>query len=290
MLLMMIGVSLTTVLIINQLGPFMDYAKSAIENPNLSLNEVLGKVRDFIIITSLILLLNGLFKGAELYTNARFNQTFLRRLRSDIFDHLQRLSLDFFEGEQTGRLMSYTTNDVTKLREFLHLQFPKMVASGISLVIYLGYMIIISWKLTLLSFLVFPILLVLMQIGAKAVRKISILVQEKLADISRVLQEDIANILVKKSFTAEAREKRRFEAENRETYKAEMKRATVQAVLIPPMHFLSAIGVGVFLYLGAYVIRSGHHLAVSDLLKMVVTLWLLSDESVKLGRGYFNLQ
>jgi subfamily B ATP-binding cassette protein MsbA len=288
---LMIGTAATNLLIMTQIKVFVDNVlPNALADKSKAISEVQRIVLNFIVVIAAILLANGIFKGAELYSTSRFGQTILRRLRRDIFAHLQRLSLDFYEGEQTGRIMSYTTADVMKLREFLQLQWPKMVGGAVQVIAYLGYMLYISWKLTLLSFVVFPILIILIHLGARAIRRISIIVQEKLADISRVLQEDIANILVIKSYTGEEREKERFEVENRDTYKAEMRRAGAQAVLIPPMQTLGAIGVGIFLFLGTRTVRAGGELTAGDLVLVVLLLYQLSVEAVKFGRGYFNLQ
>ena len=290
-LLLMIGTAATMLLLMRQLQVFIDdILPNALADKTRELAEVQHIVFGFILIIAAILLINGAFKGAELYGTSRFSQSILRRLRRDIFAQLQNLSLDFYEGEQTGRIMAYTTTDVMKLREFLQLQWSKMLESSVLIIGFLAYMLYISWTLTLESFVVFPILLFLIQFGARAIRKISTLVQEKLADISRVLQEDIANTLVIKSYTGEEREKERFEAENRDTYKAEMRRAATQAFIIPPMQTLAAVGVGIFLYLGTRAVRSEEGLSAGNLVLVAMLLYQLSTEAVKLGRGYFNLQ
>lgn len=290
-LLFMLGNAATNALMIYQSKVFVDtIVLESLGDDTKAVDEVLRVVSRFVIVLSLILLANGIFKGAELYSVSRYGQTLLRWLRRDIFGQVQKLSLDFYEGEQTGRIMSYTTTDVMKLREFLQLQWPKMIQGTLQVLIYLGLMLYISWRLTLMSFIVFPILLILIQLGARAIRRISTVVQEKLAEISSVLQESIANILVVKSFTAEEHEKARFEKENRETYKAEMRRAGVQALLLPPMQFFAAFGAGIFLYIGTREIRMGVSITPGDLVTVVVLLQQLSTEAVKVGRGYFNLQ
>jgi len=287
----MIGNAATNALMIYQSKVFVDSViLESLSDKSKPIAEVLSVVSGFVLLLSIILLVNGLFKGAELFTVSRYGQTLLRWLRRDIFGQAQKLSLDFYEGEQTGRIMSYTTTDVMKLREFLQLQWPKMIQGTLQVLIYLGLMLFISWRLTLMSFVVFPILIILIQLGARAIRRISIVVQDKLAEISSVLQESIANILVVKSFAAEEHEKARFEVENRATYKAEMRRAGWQAVLIAPMQFLAAAGAGIFLYLGTREIHMGKSITPGDLVTIVVLLQQLSTEAVKVGRGYFNLQ
>ena len=158
----MIGNAATNALMIYQSKVFVDSViLEGLSDKSKPLAEVLSIVSGFVLLLSIILLLNGLFKGAELFTVSRYGQTLLRWLRRDIFGQAQKLSLDFYEGEQTGRIMSYTTTDVMKLREFLQLQWPKMIQGALQVLIYLGLMLYISWRLTLMSFVVFPILIIL---------------------------------------------------------------------------------------------------------------------------------
>ena len=140
-------------------------------------------------------------------------------IRNDLFRHIHNLSIGYFSNERTGNLISRVTNDVTVVNSGVSASFVTLVKEPFSAVIYLVLALAISWKLTLISFLAFPFAVVIISwIGLK-LHKESRILQEKMADITSVLQETIFGEKIVKAFGMEEFENRRFQGETKKYFK-----------------------------------------------------------------------
>jgi ATP-binding cassette, subfamily B, bacterial MsbA len=136
-------------------------------------------------------LLRNFFSYFQSYTMAHVEQGLMMDIRNDLFKHIHNLSIGYFSNERTGNLISRVTNDVTVVNSGVSASFVTFVKEPFSAAIYLVLAIAISWKLTVISFLAFPFALIIISwIGLK-LHKESRVLQEKMADITSVLQETI---------------------------------------------------------------------------------------------------
>ncbi len=181
----------------------------------------------------------------------------VRDLRDDLFARLMRLPLSFFHRHRAGELISRATNDVQIANKCVNVSFTNLVRDPIFVLMYLAAAVVISWRLTLIALTVLPLsLLAIVQIGRR-LRRYSHRQQEKLANLTAILQETVSGVRVVKAFAMERYETDRFWRESRRLYRDMFKIARMQSISSPLTEQLSVV-VGLFiLWYGGRQVLSG---------------------------------
>lgn len=192
----------------------------------------------------------NLFAVGQNFFMAPVEQGFIASLRDELFEHFHRMSLSYFHGERAGMLISRVTNDVTIINASIAAAINSLFRDPLALVIYLSLMIMISWKLTLAVFILFPLAgWVLSTLGNK-LKQDSQRMQERLADITSVLSETLYGIRVVKAFAMEQFEINKFKKQNR-NFKQTVIRMSRIRKLSPALTEYIGVMVGVLvLFLG----------------------------------------
>lgn len=237
----------------------------------------------------IIYLLRGLFFYGQTYLMSFIGQKVVIDIRENIYRHLQRLSLAYYEKRQTGTIMSYITNDVAALQGALVDSLIEMVTEAMTLIGSIGAMFYLDWKLSFLTFITMPLVVHAMNIFGKRMRKASSVLQARTADITSVLQEAISAVRVIKSFVREDYEIQRFNRENDYNFQAQMKAAQLMATLTPVIEFLAAIGVTVIIWFGGREVVSGE-LTAGALIAFLIYAVNISNPIKRLSRVYGNIQ
>lgn len=185
-------------------------------------------------------------------------QRVIKDVREDFFAALLRLPLTVFHQHRAGELISRATNDVQIANKTIDHSFINLVRDPLLIVTYFGVCLYISWELTLVALLVLPLSIgVIVRIG-KYLRRYSHRQQERLADVTSVLQEAVYGIRVVKAFAMEAFERRRFLRESERLFRDVYKIARTSRLSSPLSEQLSAV-VGIFIlwYGGRQVLGEG---------------------------------
>jgi subfamily B ATP-binding cassette protein MsbA len=191
-----------------------------------------------------------LFGYLQTFLMVSVEQLVIRDLRNDLFAHLNDLSLSFFHGERTGQLISRITNDVTCVRGALVATFANLFRESILTILYLGIAVWISWRLAIITLLVLvPIVFVITKIGRR-LRKRSLRIQQKIADITATLEESISGVRVVKAFGMEEYEKRRFFGHTWDYFRTAIRMEFLSALAGPVTEYLGVVGVVVVLWYG----------------------------------------
>ena len=156
---------------------------------------------------------------------------------SPSFNHLQKLSLSYFDRRKTGVIMSNLTNDVAALQTAVVDNLISFITESVTLIGSLVSMLLIDWKLTFVTFITVPVVLVIINVFGKKLRVAGHDVQGRVADITALLQEVISAIRVVKSFAREDFERKRFEDENDRNFKAVIKATKLTSLLSPMVEF-----------------------------------------------------
>ncbi len=158
--------------------------------------------------------LKNLFRFGQTYFMAPVEQGVIRDLRNELYRHFHRLSLDFFHGERAGQLISRVTYDVTVINASITAAINSIFRDPLMILIYLGVMVVLSWKLTLVAALIFPGAGYFIAHFGNRLKRDSLRQQERIADLTSLIQEGIYGARVIKAFTREQYEVARFEREN----------------------------------------------------------------------------
>jgi len=189
----------------------------------------------------------------------------VRDLRDELFAKFMSLPLAFFHRFRAGELISRASNDVQIANKCVNVSFTNLVRDPIFIVMYLGLAVVISWRLTLIASAVLPAsIFVIVQIGRK-LRKYSHRQQEKLANLTAILQETVSGVRVVKAFATDRLETDRFRGESRRLFRDMFKIARMQSLSSPLSEQLSVL-VGLFiLWYGGRQVLSGAHALPPDL-------------------------
>jgi len=227
-----------------------------------------------ILIISLILIKN-VFDYLQAYTMAYVEQGIIKDLRNDLYRHLNSLSLSYFNKTRTGQLISRITNDVTLINGGISagfvtlIKYPLLFLSSLALALY------ISWQLTLVALLILPFsLIVISSIGLR-LRKYSTRSQEKLADVTAVLQETISGARVVKAFAMEEFEIRKFMGETLGYFKALLKISRVRGLAAPVNEFLTAVVAVGILWFGGQKVLAGDVLQPEEFITFLLLVFSL---------------
>ncbi|MDZ7309518.1 MAG: ABC transporter ATP-binding protein/permease, partial [candidate division KSB1 bacterium] len=241
----------------------------------------------------LILLLifsKNLFDYLQAYFMAHVEQGVIMDLRNDLYRHLHRLSLGYFNQNRTGNLMSRITNDVTLVNNGLSASFVTLVKNPLLIAAYLGMAFLLSWKLTLVALLIVPLSLAVIGSLASRLRRASHLSQAKMADLTSVLQETISGVRVVKAFAMEDFEVRNFMRESRSYFKTLLRVTRISRLAAPITESLgAAVGVGI-LWFGGQQVLAGGSLSSSEFLLFLLAIFSLMQPVKELSTVGSRLQ
>lgn len=200
------------------------------------------------------------------------------------------LPLRFHHGRSRGDVLSRTLNDVTYSQAGLRLLLDDVVQAGLSLVVGLGFLVVISWQLTLISLVVAPPVIGVIAVFGGRIRKSAQKRQEKLGDMTQRLVEILAGIKVIKAFRAEANEEAAFTADSRKLFKRHMKVVTNRVLSRSLVEGLnSGIAIGMMVLGAGLVLRGQWGLSIGDLAAFMGVMFTTYRHPKTLAKGWNQL-
>jgi len=185
------------------------------------------------------------------------SQRTVRDLRQDLFVHLQALSLRFFDRQPHGELMSRLTNDLDTVSNTLTQSVTQLIASGISLVGITLIMILLNWRLALISLVTLPLVVLLTQWIAGHTRSGFRDQQKHLGQLNGIIEETLTGQRVVQAFRAESRAIATFESTNADLLRASLKAQIFTGLMGPVMNLLQNVGWAVVVGAGGYMAVKG---------------------------------
>ena len=245
---------------------------------------------NYIVISIIVVfIIRGMAFYGQSYLMNYVGQRVIIDIRKAVFEKLQRLSLDFYDKNKTGTIMSYVTNDVGALQSAMVENVVEMVTESVILIASIVMMIYLDWRLFLVTFSTFPVVLLFIDQFGKRIRKSGSRIQEAAADITSVLQETVSSARVIKSFVREDYEINRFEKENIKNFRANMKYAQLSATLTPTIEFVAAVGVTIILWYGGNSVIDGQ-ITAGSLVAFLTYAVNISNPIKRLSRVIGNIQ
>ena len=205
----------------------------------------------------LVFFFRGIFFYGQTYLVSYIAQRVIIDVRELLYKKLQELQLGYYEKRQTGKIMSYITNDVAALQAALVDSLIEMVQEGAILIGSIAAMFYLDWQLSLLTFITVPLIAQAMKIFGRKIKSSGTVIQERTADITSLLQESISAVRIVKSFVREAFEIDRFKQQNELNFRAQMKNVQLMSLLTPTVEFLSAVAVTLIVWFGGYEVVNG---------------------------------
>ena len=236
-----------------------------------------------------VFFLRGLFYYGQTYLVSFIGQRVIIDVREVIFRKFQRMPLAYYDQRQTGEIMSYITNDVAALQNALVDSLIELVTEGSILIGSLVMMVYLDWKLSLLTLFLIPVIGQAMKVFGRKLKSTGTVIQERMADITSLLQESISAVRVVKSFVREDYEIQRFQDQNELNFQAAMKNVQLTSLLTPTVEFLAALAVTVIVWFGGYEVVNGVMTA-GALIAFLTYAVNLANPVKRISRVYGNIQ
>jgi ATP-binding cassette, subfamily B, bacterial len=192
-------------------------------------------------------------------------------VRKYIYEHMQRLSLRYYEDKQIGQLMSRVINDTDLFEQLIAHALPDVIVNAITFIGVTAVLINLNWKLTLLSTLPIPLVLFSLQVYAKRVRPAFRARQQELGNLNAMLNDNLSGIREIKAFTRETEEAVRIDERIDTYYRSNLRALKLMATFQPFVDFTSSIGTLIVIYFGGRLVLQGV-LPVSDLVAFFLYL------------------
>ncbi|MDD4051719.1 MAG: ABC transporter ATP-binding protein [candidate division Zixibacteria bacterium] len=238
-----------------------------------------------------IAFLKNLFLYIQGFFMAFVQQSFIRDIRNRLFEQYQKLSLAYFHQNRTGQLISRVTNDVVVLNETIDIGFNHLISDTLEVIIFSAFLIILSWKLTLLAALILPVMFLFIYKVGQKLKKYSYRSQERMADVNSVLEETVGNIRIVKAFAADRFEINKFFAATSRYFKALLKMTRVR-MLATPINDMLATAAGVFIlwYAGTGILSEESSLKAEDFILFVFSMFSMIKPVKSLSNIHIKLQ
>ncbi|OED34382.1 hypothetical protein AB834_06720 [PVC group bacterium (ex Bugula neritina AB1)] len=237
----------------------------------------------------LLFFIKGIFLFFQQYLQEKVSFKIVKEIRDDAYEHLHSLSLDYFQKKHIGQLISKLTMDAQRIHEALVHGVAAIALDLLNVVMYIGITFYLNWRLAILTLIFLPILIAPIIRISSRIRKITAKSQEKLGNVTSLLQEGLMGVKEVKISCNEEREVQRFQEETAIFYKMAMKCVRRSSLLSPLMEVTVALSLAFFLIVGGRQVLSGEITPGQFLLFTVAAISLFRPLK-KLGKSYSLLQ
>jgi len=204
-----------------------------------------------------IYVVKGLARYLQSYLMAAVGERVIATIRRDLYRHLQGLSLAFFNDVHSAELTSRVILDVSRLARLSSTVLVMAVRQVGSIVALAGVMFAREWKLTLFALVAFPFIGVAVRVIGRRLYKINKRAQERIAQLTILLQESFTGTKIVKAFGRETHEQERFDGVNRRLLQLSLKNVRADEITEPIMEILGAVAIMTALWYGGYRVISG---------------------------------
>lgn len=224
----------------------------------------------FCLVLGTSIFLKNLFRYLSSYNIAPLEQGVINNMRKTLFRHLSRLSMPFFSGEQKGKVINILVSDVQIIQESVIGTIQNVISDPMAMLMVLGTMFAISWKLTLFSLVVLPLTGYFISRIAKSLKKRARSSQELLGEQITVMDEFISGIRIVKAFGSEEYERERYRKMN-DGYQTQMIGLKRRNDLASPLTEVLSIFVviTIILYGGSQIIGERGNLRPSEFIAFI---------------------
>ncbi len=236
-----------------------------------------------------VYILRGLMQFLRSYMAHLAGWGVVADVRKHIYEHLQALSLRYYEDKQTGQLMSRVINDTELFEQLISHAIPDVIVSVITLFGVTAVMMSMNWRLTLLTMLPIPLVLISLRIYARYVRPAFRERQKELGNLNAILNDSISGIREVKAFTREEEEMKRVD-QGINRYRTSLLGALkLMAIFQPFIEFASSMGVLIVIYFGGRLALQGL-LSIEDLVAFFLYLDIFYQPVRNLSNAWEQIQ
>src|SRR2546422_4131290 len=216
-----------------------------------------GLLDELVVVLIAVLLVRAVIDGVRQFVMAWTGESVIFDLRMAIVNHLQSMSLSFFNVRKTGDLMSHVTSDATLVHGVVTQTIIQVLGQVLTLVGGITVIVLMNWRLALLTLVVAPPIGIIGQFLGRRIRDISREAQDAQGEAVGVLQEALAEVRVVQAFTREDYEATRFRDKLMVMFRKSIERSRLGATMFPLIGFLGFGSSIVVLWYGGPLLAAG---------------------------------
>ena len=216
-----------------------------------------GVIVDTAIKYGIVLALSFVFNVTQTWLLQKTGQSIILTVRKELYAHIQSLSSRYFDLTPVGKLVTRVTNDVEALNEMYSGILVRLFRNIVKIIGLAAVMLMLDWKLSLISFVLLPVVAVLTVVFRKIARETYRITRTRLTDINTFLSENISGMRIIQIFGREKRKFEEFNGKNYKLYKAFYREMMVFAVFRPLMFILSILALMTVLGVGSRDVLNG---------------------------------
>ncbi|HEX7557085.1 MAG TPA: ABC transporter ATP-binding protein [Leptolinea sp.] len=228
---------------------------------------------------ALIFLVQAAFNFLQSYLLSYIGERVVFDLRTSLYTHLQKLSLDFYAVRRVGDIVSRLSSDVTQMRTMLTTNITMMLSQVLTLIGSIIIVFTMNAQFTLFILALLPVLIGVALLFGSRIQKTSTKIQDQLADSTVVVEEGLQGIRVVKSFGREGYEIQRYNTAMQKTFKASLQMAVYSSLFTSVMMFLGLGTIGAIMWYG------GHEVIAGRLTLAMITGFLMYGISIATSLG-----
>lgn len=266
-------------------SPILKFLFDEVFNTQRAYNVALRNLHTAIFVIIGITIIQSIIQYWQIYIQSVITQRVMNDLRVKVYAHLQKLSMEFYQRWHTGEIISRLSNDITLIPQALNSILIDIPLSGLMLVGALGYMMYLNWRLTLFTLAILPFIAsVVSYLGNQMVR-VTRQVQQRFAELVKLLEERISGVHLIKSFGMEESEIFRFQKVSKESLEISLKSAKIIATQTPIITLLQTIGLlGVLWFGGLQVLN--RNMTSGSLMAFFTALLMMVDPIYSISRSF----
>ncbi len=231
-------------------APIRPYLISRMIDNEIANRDIPGLIELTMILLGL-LVIQAIAQYFHTYSSELLGQTVIRDIRVQLYQHIMKMKVKFFDNTQIGRLVTRNISDIETLSDIFSQGFAAIVGDLLQLVFILIIMFNTNWKLTLVSLSMLPILLISTYIFKEKIKKSFNEVRNAVAQLNAFVQEHITGMSIVQIFNSEKREYGKFEKINREHLRANLNSVNYYSIYFPVAEVIGAAGTGLLVWYGA---------------------------------------
>ena len=265
------GATLSYLYLPRLFGRAIDQVDQMLQDGDLSI----GVITTTVTLILGISIIRGLFAYFQQYLGEALSQDVSFDLRNSFYDKVQHLSFGFHDRYHTGNLMSRAITDVENIRMFINMGVMRTPYFLILFVVVAFLLLRMDWQLGLISLGFMPVVMIQSAVVRLQMRRLWLLVQEMMAELNTVLQENLTGIRVVKSFASEDYEERKFNKHSQDVAETTVKAERIRAANTAFMSFTFMVALGLILWFGGERVIDGR-LSPGELAQFIFYMQILS--------------
>ncbi len=215
------------------------------------LNPDYPKLIKWVSVMIAFLFIEAIFQFFGTYSSNLLGQLVIRDIRAKLFRKINTFKLKYFDNTPVGTLVTRVINDIESIASIFSEGFLQIAADFLKIFSVIGVMLAVDWKLTLITLIPVPILIIATNIFKNGIKKSFTEVRNKVAELNAFVQEHIVGMSIIQIFNKEKDEMDKFQEINKEHRDAHIKSIWYFSIFFPVVELISAISIGLVVWYGA---------------------------------------